>query len=148
VNLANGGICPCTRSPVNPCVRHCLTVSFLAWYRDAVDEHTGIGGSYYDASYTAEETRTFTAQFSAITQKMADSLAAGLPAESEQMQAAVREHYDFCLRFWTPDREAFKALALNYVLPTGYRDTYEGWGEGLGRYVYEAVCHFADTQLA
>jgi hypothetical protein len=36
---------------------------------------------------------------------------------------------------------------MNYVLPTGYRDTYEGVREGLGGYIYAAVCYFADEEL-
>ena len=140
-------MCPAPGTPVDRRVRHVLTVSFDPCYRWVVDPNNIIAGDYYNASYTAEQTRDYTAQFTAITQKMADALDAGVPAESDQMQAAVREHYEFCLQFWTPDREAFKSLALNYVLPTGYKDTYEEWRVGLGSYVYAAVCHFADTQL-
>ena len=36
---------------------------------------------------------------------------------------------------------------MNYVLPTGYRDTYEGGREGLGGYIYAAACYFADEEL-
>ena len=112
-----------------------------------MDPNHVVSGNYYNASYTAEQTNQYSAQFSAITEKMAASLDSGLAIDSDTMQSAVREHYEFCLQFWTPDREAFKSLAMNYVLPTGYRDTYEGVRPGLGNYIYAAVCHFADTEL-
>jgi len=112
-----------------------------------MDQINFIAGSYYDTSHMAEETASFTDQFSSITENMAGALDSGLSHDSEEMQAAVRAHYDFCLRFWTPDRETYKSLAMNYVLPTGYRDTYEGVREGLGGYIYAAVCYFADEEL-
>lgn len=107
-----------------------------------------VSASYDGASYTAEQNSQFTAEFSAITEKMATSLDQGLESDSVEMQSAVREHYEFCLKFWTPDRETFKSLAMSYVLPTGYRDTYEAVRPGLGNYIYAAVCHFADTELS
>ena len=102
----------------------------------------------YQNNYTEQENRQFTAEFGAITQKMANALHAGEAFDSEVMQQAVREHYEFCLRFWTPNREAYKSLALSFILPTGYRDTYESYAEGLGKYVYDAITHFADTNLS
>ncbi|HBB39255.1 MAG TPA: TipAS antibiotic-recognition domain-containing protein, partial [Candidatus Aquiluna sp.] len=79
---------------------------------------------------------------------MAGCLDQGLAADSEQMQQAVQEHYNFCLKFWKPTREAYKSLAMSYVLPSDYRDSYENVREGLGKYIYDAVIEFADQNLA
>lgn len=71
-----------------------------------------------------------------------------LSFDSVQMQLAVKKHYEFCLQFWKPNRESYKSLAMSYILPTGYRDTYESYKLGLGKYIYDAVVHFADTNLS
>ena len=106
-----------------------------------------IQGSYYQNNYSKEQHQRFTAQFEQITQKMVAALCASESFASESMQQAVREHYEFTLQFWTPDAQTYKSLAMSYVLPTPYRDTYEGYREGLGKFIYDAVCHFADNEL-
>lgn len=106
--------------------------------------HAGL----YQNNYTEQENRDFAAIFDQITKKMVASLQAGESFDSAAMQQAVREHYEFCLRFWTPNRGAYKSLALSFILPTGYRDTYEGYAQGLGKYVYDAITYFADTNLS
>jgi len=112
-----------------------------------MDQNSFISGSYFQNNYNQEQNSQFTAQFSAITEKMAANLDAGLSFDSVQMQSAVKEHFDFCSKFWQPDKETYKSLAMNYVLPTGYRDTYEGVRKGLGKYIYDAVIEFADKNL-
>lgn len=106
--------------------------------------HAGL----YQNNYSEQENRDFAAIFDQITKKMVASLQAGESFDSAAMQQAVREHYEFCLRFWTPNREAYKSLALSFILPTGYRDTYEGYAQGLGKYVYDAITYFTDTNLS
>ena len=107
-----------------------------------------ISGSYYQNNYSQEENQKFASQFDAITQQMVSCLDQQLPANSEQMQQAVKAHYEFCLQFWKPNRESYKSLALSYILPSPYRDTYEGYREGLGQYIYNAVVEFADRELS
>ena len=104
-------------------------------------------GSYYQNNHTQEENQKFASQFDAITVQMVNCLDQNLPAESEQMQQAVKQHYEFCLQFWKPDRESYKSLAMSYILPTDYKDTYEGYRTGLGQYIYNAVGVFADREL-
>jgi hypothetical protein len=106
-----------------------------------------IQGGYYQNNYTKEQNQQFAVQFDQITTKMALALDQNVSFSSEAMQQLVHEFYQFACRFWTPDREAWKSLAMSYVLPTGYRDTYEDYRQGLGKYVYDAICHYADTQL-
>lgn len=106
-----------------------------------------IPGNYAAASYTAEQSSQFAQAFSSITQKMICSLGDGLPPESDAMQEAVREHYEFVLRFWKPDRETYKSLAMSYILPTEFNEHYDAQAEGLGQYIYKAVCVFADENL-
>lgn len=107
-----------------------------------------IQGSYYQNNFTKEQNQLFQVQFEEITLKMVAALEAGESYYSENMQSAVAEFYQFTCQFWTPNREAWKSLAMNYVLPTGYRDTFEGYKSGLAKFVYDAVCHFADENLS
>lgn len=113
----------------------------------AVNENTIISGSYYNSNYTAEQKSQFVQIFSVLTEQMINAMNDGLPPESEAMQKAVQEHYDFTLQFWTPDRETYKSLAMNYILPTEFNQHYESQAAGLGKYIYKAVCFFADTNL-
>ncbi len=106
-----------------------------------------VQGGYYQNNYTKEQNQQFAVQFDQITTKLAQALDSGESFSSEATQQLVQEFYDFTCQFWTPNREAWKSLAMNYILPTGFRDTYEGYREGLGKYVYDAICHYADTQL-
>ena len=106
-----------------------------------------IQGGYYQNNYTKEQNQQFAVQFDQITTGMSLALEAGERFDSETMQQLVHEFYEFTCQFWKPDREAWKSLAMSYILPTEYRDTYEGYREGLGKFVYDAICHYADTQL-
>ena len=63
------------------------------------------------------------------------------------MQELVRQHYEFCLQFWTPSRAAYKSLAMSYIMPSQYRDTYEGVAPGLAKYHYDAIVTWADQNL-
>ena len=110
-------------------------------------DHYIVGGQYQN-NFTKEENQVFSEVFDSITQKMILSLEAGEAFDSEAMQLAVQQHFDFCNRFWKPTADAYKSLAMSYVLPTEYRDTYESKKAGLGKYIYDAICHFADTKLS
>lgn len=109
---------------------------------------TGHHSSKYANNYSEEDNASFTAQFGAITQLFLDCMNAGLLPADERVQAAVKAHYDFCSRFWTPTRTAYKSLGLSYVLPTPYRDAYETVREGLGQYTYDALTLWADAHLS
>jgi len=107
-----------------------------------------IAGAYYQNNYSTEENQQFAREFDAITKQMVNCLDAGLTSEDSKMQEQVRAHYEFCLRFWEPNRESYKSLALSFILPSPYRDTYEGYRQGLGQYIYEATVSFADRELS
>ena len=101
----------------------------------------------YQNNYSKEENQKFTQEFSAVTDKFLAFMNQGLPASHEQVQAVVKEHYDFILQFWKPTREAYKNLAMSYILPSPYRDHYEEIAKGLGKYHYDAMVIWADKNL-
>ena len=107
----------------------------------------GIHSEQFQNNYTKEENQKFTQVFGELTQEFASKLAAGIPARDESVQALAKRHYEFCLQFWTPTKEAYKSLAMAFILPSPYRDTYEDVAPGLGKYHYDALCIWADQNL-
>ena len=82
-----------------------------------------------------------------IGRAFAAKMAEGVHASDESVQELVKKHYEFILQFWTPNKEAYKSLAMTYILPSPYRDSYEEVAKGLGKYHYDAVCIWADKNL-
>lgn len=107
----------------------------------------GHHASKYVNTYSDEDNASFMAQFGAITQQFVDAMNSGLSPADDTVQSAVKAHYEFCCKFWTPTRSAYKSLGLSYVLPTPYRQAYENVKEGLGQYTYDAVVLWADAHL-
>ncbi len=107
----------------------------------------GIHSEQYQNNYSKEENQKFTQVFGELTQKFAESMEKSDPVSSEYVQNLVKQHYEFCLQFWKPTREAYKSLAMSYILPSPYRDSYESVAVGLGKYHYDAICIWADENL-
>ncbi len=107
----------------------------------------GIHSEQYQNNYSKEEEQKFTQVFGEMTSEFAGKMAEGLHASDESVQALVKQHYEFILQFWTPNKEAYKSLAMMYILPSPYRDSYEEVAKGLGKYHYDAVCIWADKNL-
>ncbi len=112
-----------------------------------MSDQFGQYASQFSQEYTSGENQQFTATFDAITQRFVAGMNAGLTADDVEIQDAVRAHYEFCSQFWKPTREAYKNLALSYIMPSPYRDTYEGIAPGLGQYHYNAIVIWADCNL-
>ena len=107
----------------------------------------GIHSEQFQNNYSKEENQKFTQVFGELTQEFASKMAAGIPASDESVQSLVERHYDFVLQFWTPSKENYKSLAMSYILPSPYRDSYEAVATGLGKYQYDALCIWADKNL-
>jgi hypothetical protein len=104
--------------------------------------------SQFTTQHTEEEKAQFSKEFEAITTQMHDAQKAGLSPHSSEVQEMVKAHYEFVSKFWTPNKSAYKSLALMYILPSEYRDYYENVEEELSKFTYEAVCIWADKNLA
>jgi hypothetical protein len=98
-------------------------------------------------NYSEAENKQFTAIFGQITEGFKDAMEQGLSSDHETVQDLVRQHYEFCSRFWKPDRESYKSLAMGYILTTPYQESYEAVAKGLGQYHYDAMVIFADKNL-
>jgi hypothetical protein len=107
----------------------------------------GIHSEQYQNNHSKEENQKFTEVFGELTQEFAERMTTGIYASDDSVQELVKRHYEFCLQFWTPTKEAYKSLAMSYILPSPYRDAYEEVASGLGKYHYDAICIWADKNL-
>ena len=107
----------------------------------------GYHSGQYVNNFSETENKQFTAAFSHITEGFRVSMEQGLDADDEKVQELVGQHYEFCLQFWKPDRESYKSLAMSYILPSPYQESYEAVAKGLGQYHYDAMVIFADKNL-
>ncbi len=107
----------------------------------------GIHSERYANNYSKEENQKFTQVFGELTLKFAEKMKAEVAPSDIEVQELVKQHYEFCLQFWTPTKEAYKSLAASYILPSDYRDSYEEVATGLGNYHYDAICIWADKNL-
>jgi hypothetical protein len=110
-------------------------------------EPTANHADMYANNFSKEQNQKFTAEFGAITDQFKEAMLAGTAASDPLVQELVRQHYEFCLLFWTPSRAAYKSLAMSYIMPSPYRDTYEGVAPGLAKYHYDAIVTWADQNL-
>jgi hypothetical protein len=107
----------------------------------------GYHSGQYVNNFSETENKQFSVVFDEITQGFKVAMEQGLEADDEQVQDLVRRHYEFCLQFWKPNRESYKSLAMSYILPSPYQESYEAVAKGLGKYHYDAIVVFADQNL-
>jgi hypothetical protein len=110
---------------------------------DPFGHHSG----QYVNKFSETESKQFSVAFDEITQGFKAAMEQGLEAGDASVQELVRKHYEFCLQFWKPNRESYKALAMSYILPSPYQESYEAVAKGLGKFHYDAIVTFADKNL-
>jgi hypothetical protein len=110
---------------------------------DPFGHHSG----QYVNNFSETENQQFSVAFDEITQGFKAAMEQGLEAGDASVQELVRKHYEFCLQFWKPNRESYKALAMSYILPSPYQESYESVAKGLGKFHYDAIVTFADKNL-
>lgn len=101
----------------------------------------------FQNNYTKEQNQQFTQAFGELTEEFRVAMSEGLTPSSDEVQALVARHYEFVSQFWKPTREAYTSLAMSYILPSPYRDTYESVQAGLGKYHYDAIVVWANANL-
>jgi hypothetical protein len=119
----------------------------LKAYDGAMFGRQGEYSSQYNQNFSTEEQGKFKEEFTRITLDFAEAKKSGLSASDPRVQDLVKLHYEFVSRFWTPNKEAYMNLAMNYILPTQYKDSYEEVESGLGKYTYDAVVIWSNNNL-
>ena len=107
----------------------------------------GVHAGQYQNNYSQEETNQFTIEFGEVTKAFAEAMHEGVNPSDERVQELVAKHYAFVSKFWTPNKEAYKSLAMSYILPSPYKDSYEAIATGLGKYHYDAIQIWAENNL-
>jgi len=107
----------------------------------------GLHSGQYQNKYTRDENNQFTLEFSEITKGFAQAMSEGLNPADNRVQELVRKHYEFITRFWTPTKEVYKSLAMSYILPSPYKDSFEAVSPGLGKYHYDAIQIWSEQNL-
>jgi len=100
-----------------------------------------------NAGYTAEQQSEYKTQHDAIAQAVADLMVEGKEFDDASVQKQITNHYNFIKQFWTPNKQAYKSLALTYVLDPAFEATYESFASGLAKYIKSAIEIWADKNL-
>lgn len=82
-----------------------------------------------------------------IAKNIASLMVGGHTMDSSDVQHWIGKHYEFVCQFWTPNRIAYKSLALTYVMDPAFKATYEAYEPGLASYIQKAINIWADKNL-
>ena len=82
-----------------------------------------------------------------IAKNIASLMTGGHEIHSREIQHWIGKHYDFVCQFWTPNRIAYKSLALNYTIDPAFKATYEAYEVGLSTFIQKAIYIWADQNL-
>jgi DNA-binding transcriptional MerR regulator len=114
-------------------------------YEDEVRERWGNTEAYRQsrertASYTKEDWKRATEQFDAIHRRMADLMAAGTPADSEEAMDTAEEHRRFISgTYYDCSHEMHTCLGEMYVSDPRFTATYDKIRPGLAVYLRDAI---------
>jgi hypothetical protein len=100
-----------------------------------------------NASYTEGQQAQYKAQHDAIAKAIADQKRKGVQFDDVDVQKLIADHYAFVQQFWIPNKQAYKSLALTYVLDPAFEEVYESFEPGLAKYIKSAIEIWADQNL-
>jgi MerR family transcriptional regulator, thiopeptide resistance regulator len=84
--------------------------------------------------------------FAEICKDIISLMGRGLSEDSREVQAAVRRHYEWLKRFWTPTREAYAGHSQT-IEDSELRKAYEVYHPELPKFMAAAVRVFAEREL-
>ena len=82
-----------------------------------------------------------------IAKNIASLMVGGHSIDSAEVQNWIAKHYEFVCQFWTPNRIAYKSLALTYTMDPAFKATYEAYEVGLSGFIQKAINVWADQNL-
>jgi MerR family transcriptional regulator, thiopeptide resistance regulator len=119
-------------------------------YADEARERWGDTDAYRQSqqrtqSYGKADWEQVQAEQTAVTQRLAAAMAAGLPADSAEAMDAAEEHRQhISRRFYDCGYDIHRGLAQMYVADERFTRHYEDVAPGLARYVHDAILANAD----
>lgn len=115
-----------------------------------MDPFTSNNASNYSSLHAGISETKFN-EYSAGHDHIAKSIAAlmtgGHAIESQEIQLWIGKHYAYVCQFWTPNRIAYKSLALTYTMDPAFKATYEAYEVGLATFIQKAINVWADQNL-
>ncbi|MBD0424454.1 MerR family transcriptional regulator [Streptomyces sp. NPDC052309] len=114
-------------------------------YEDEVRERWGNTDAYRQsrqrtAAYTKDDWKRLTDEFDAIHRRMADLMAAGTPADSEEAMDTAEEHRRFISgSYYDCGHEMHTCLGEMYVADARFTATYDKIRPGLAVYLRDAI---------
>ena len=94
-----------------------------------------------------EQGKEYARQHDVIGRALGDLLAAGAEVTDPVVQEWIGKHYAFVKQFWTPNKLAYKSLAMTYVMDPAFTATYESYQPGLAKFVQRAINVWAEANL-
>jgi MerR family transcriptional regulator, thiopeptide resistance regulator len=94
-----------------------------------------------------EKQDEYARQHDLIGRALGDLLASGASESDPVVQEWIGKHYAFVKQFWTPNRIAYKSLAMTYVMDPAFKATYESYQPGLAKFVQRAINIWAEANL-
>ncbi len=96
---------------------------------------------------SAEQYNEYKAGHDHIAQNIAELMLAGSAVDSAEVQHWIGKHYEYICQFWTPNRIAYKSLALTYTMDPAFKATYEAYETGLAGFIQKAINIWANQNL-
>lgn len=84
-------------------------------------------------------------EFDAICQTLAELIKKHFDAHSEEVQHAVRRHYDWLKRFWTPTKESYPSHG-QLIVETDLRKPYEAYHPQMPEFIAKAIAIFSENE--
>lgn len=113
------------------------------------NQSSGLNSAQYSSLHTnAEQYNEYKRGHDLIARNIADLMVAGEDIASQEVQDWIAKHYEYVCQFWTPNRIAYKSLALTYTMDPAFKATYESFEIGLASFIQRAINLWADNNLA
>jgi hypothetical protein len=87
------------------------------------------------------------AGFDAICRDLVRALNRARPADSAEVQAIIRRHYEWLRQFWTPTRESYAGHG-DFIVDSDLRQAYDAYDARLAEFASAALKVFAKRELA
>ena len=102
---------------------------------------------HQDFNKRDEKYEEYRAGHELIAKNLADLLRSGKEISNPDVQHWIGKHYAYVCQFWTPNKIAYKSLALTYIMDPAFNSTYEAFEPGLAKFIQTAINIWANANL-
>ena len=87
------------------------------------------------------------AVFDAICRELVAAMGQGEGADSAEVQAIIRKHFEWIKQFWTPNRESYAGHS-QMIVDSELRQAYEKYDAALPEFIAAGIGEFAERELS